>query len=198
MKYPKYFFSSLLDRLYVITSSTEGYSLESPGKRGVVTNWNVQDMKELGNKPATVAQIRCFIPDYQPAPRKVAKAAPKITPFPPQLTLPEGYVYLGKGGEFKRPEGKGFRGDFAEVYDGYVTRRFGGEDSVSGEQDNFYYIAKIGSPVALLNGHTPKSSALKTTLSKLAASEARCAALTEENLRLKAIIAASKKELEKA
>ncbi len=188
MSFPKYFSHRSVGSLYVITSKDIGFSIRDDKTRGSM-NWTLAEMSRTnGFKPATVAQIRRFIPDYKPAPRKPAV---KITPFPPQLTLPEGYVYLGKGREFKRPDDKSFRGDFAEVTDGRVTWHFGGEASVSGEHDNFYYIAKIGSPVALLNGHKVKTSALKTALSKLAA-------LTEENLRLWAIIAASKKELEKA
>ena len=196
MSYPKYFFSPQYSKLYVITSDTKGYSLSAPTVRGLVENWTVKDMKELGNKPATEDQIRRFIPDYKPAPRKPAV---KITPLHPKLTLPEGFVYLGMAGEFKRPSGSTFRGDCARVADGEVYSNFRGEVGVAGDRPNYYYIAKIGSPVALLNGHkAPKTSALKTALSKLAASEVRCAALTEENLRLRAIIAASKKELEKA
>lgn len=193
MNYPKYFFCE--PKLYVIISEKSGYSISPDGERGRF-NWTLADMLLSDScEPATVAQIRRFIPDYKPAPRKPAV---KITPLHPKLTLPEGFVYLGMAGEFKRPSGMTFRGDCARVIDGEVCSNFHGETAVGGDRPNYYYIAKIGSPVALLNGHKAPKTSLKTALSKLAASEARCAALTEENLRLKTIVAASKKELEKA
>ena len=202
MNYPKHFYSRINNALYVFNSKKE----ETDGVSAIYIHggkptrgslpWFLSEMKvKDGFKPATVAQIRHFVPDYKPAPRKPAV---KITPLHPKLTLPKGFVYLGKGREFKRPDDKSFRGIFAEVRENRVTWPFGKEDLVNGAYPEYYYAAKIGSPVALLNGHKVKTSALKTALSKLAASEVRCAALTEENLRLKAIIAASKKELEKA
>ncbi len=184
MNYPKYFTSHHYDtRLYVITSEKTGYSTDTAGKRGSM-NWPLSEMtKKNGFKPATAAQIRRFIPDYQPAPRI----------------------------DYYRLKG-GFGGVVAYfiVKDGKVTRVLKDGTEEAAEEDfslptilgwvNSGVWEKVSLHEArkVLIKTPPKPPALKTTLSKLAASEARCAALTEENLRLKAIIAASKKELEKA
>lgn len=98
-----------------------------------------------------------------PRKRKVAPKvapAPKITPLPSSLKTPKGFVYLGKGGEFERPDDKGFDGDCAKLANGSDKigcglRMDGDVCNVAGDRTDWFYFAKADSPVAILNGHRP-------------------------------------------
>lgn len=96
-----------------------------------------------------------------PRKRKSAPKVPKITPLPKSIKTPDGFVYLGRGGEFKRPDNQGFMGDCASVKMRVLLRADGREVFIIGDDIGFYYFAKVGSPVAILNGHSSAPAAPK-------------------------------------
>lgn len=175
MNYPKYFHSKVNDALYVFNSKKE----ETDGVRAIyihggkptrgVLPWLLSEMKvKDGFKPATVAQIRRFIPDYKPAPRIGC--------------------YRLKGG-------------FHSAVAYFIVK---GNEVTRVLKDGTEEIAEEEFSLPIILGWVKSGSWERVPLSEARKEVAKTPPkseldlLKEENLRLRAIIAASKKELEKA
>lgn len=100
------------------------------------------------------------------------------TPLPLNLkSIPRGYVYLGKGGEFNT-DGKEFRG-YGRSKDGDFS---GGPQGfpLNGRGPNYYYFAPVGSEIARLNGIMPR----KRKPAKYVISAGRCPWLSAAYLKV--------------
>lgn len=121
---------------------------------------------------------------YFPEVKPVPKPARKVSPKPSNHIVPEGYVYLGKGGEFKTVGSK-FFGFYL-----WGESSFGGRKPETWEMPREgkyvglgYYYAPIDSYIARLNGLGAKTKRLSAT-----------ALLKKEIETLKVELAASKTE----
>lgn len=85
----------------------------------------------------------------------------KKTPLPPNLrSIPKGYVYLGKGGEFKRlPRDDYFLGYNMRKYDLFNESERDGTkvEMWAGCSPDAFYFAPVDSEIARLNGHKPRA-----------------------------------------
>lgn len=83
----------------------------------------------------------------------------KKTPLPPNLrSIPKGFVYLGKGGEFKCfSDCREFKGYCLRENEKFDTGDQCGPQLWQGVGPREFYFAPVGSQIAKLNGHKPRA-----------------------------------------